>query len=205
MTFLLFFITAVLSATCFKNRTWFERLAWIPYRAVHKREWYRAVSYGFVHGDILHLAVNMFVFLSFGQYLERMFTAFQHAGTISNAALTYGLLYFGGLAVSAVPDIVRRKNDPHYIAIGASGAVSAIVFTSIFLNPWNKIYFFGIIPIPGIVFGILYLIYEQYMGRRKQDRINHNAHLRGAIFGFVFPILADPSLWNVFIRNLVHG
>lgn len=205
MTFILIFITAVVSVSCLKNRTWFERLALVPYRTVHRREWYRAVTYGFVHGDNVHLIVNMYVLLSFGQHIERMFTAYQHAGTIMSSYLTYGLLYFGGLVAAAAPDIVRKRNDPHYASIGASGAVAAVVFTSIFFNPWSKIYFFGIVPIPGIVFGILYLGYEQYMNRRQtRDGINHNAHLWGSLFGFVFPILVDPSLWNVFVQNLLN-
>ena len=101
-----------------------------------------------------------------------------------------------------VPDLVRRRNDPQYASIGASGAVSAVIFTSIFFNPWSKIYFFGILPIPGILFGILYVGYEQYMSRRPGDHINHNAHLFGALFGFVFPLLMEPSLWHVFVKNL---
>ena len=102
-----------------------------------------------------------------------------------------------------LPDLVRRRNDPQYASIGASGAVSAVIFTSIFFNPWSKIYFFGILPIPGILFGILYVGYEQYMSRRPGDHINHNAHLFGALFGFVFPLLMEPSLWHVFVKNLM--
>ena len=145
----------------------------------------------------------MLVLLSFGQFLEQLFKAYQQAGTIFSGYLSYGLLYFGGLLFSVLPDLVRRRNDPQYASIGASGAVSAVIFTSIFFNPWSKIYFFGILPIPGILFGILYVGYEQYMSRRPGDHINHNAHLFGALFGFVFPLLMEPSLWHVFVKNLM--
>ena len=114
MTFILIFITAVVSVSCLRNREWFDRLALVPYRMVRRHEWYRAVTYGFVHGDNVHLLVNMFVLLSFGQHIERMFTAYQHAGTIASSYLTYGLLYFGGLVVAAAPDIVRKRDVPQY-------------------------------------------------------------------------------------------
>lgn len=100
--------------------------------------------------------------------------------------------------------MARHRNDPRYVSIGASGAVSAVVFASIFFNPWSKIYFFGILPIPGILFGALYVGYEQYLSRRGGDNVNHNAHLWGALYGFVFPLLLEPSLWHAFIRNLTQ-
>ena len=84
MTFVLIFITAVLSATALKNNKLFERMALIPYRVVHRKEWYRVISYGFVHGDYMHLIVNMLVLLSFGPYLEQLFKTYEYAGTLSN-------------------------------------------------------------------------------------------------------------------------
>lgn len=204
MTFILIFLTAVVSVVCFGNRRWFDSLAMIPYRVAHDRQWYRAVTYGFVHADYMHLIVNMFVLLSFGQYLERLFRAYEHAGTIASGYLAYGLLYFGGLIASVASDMARHRNDPRYVSIGASGAVSAVVFASIFFNPWSKIYFFGILPIPGILFGALYVGYEQYLSQRGGDNVNHNAHLWGALYGFVFPLLLEPSLWHAFIRNLTQ-
>ena len=94
------------------------------------------------------------------------------------------------------------RNNPRYASIGASGAVSAVVFASIFFNPWSKIYLLGVIPIPGIIFGLLYIGYSSYMGRRQGDRINHFAHLFGALFGFLFPLLMNPSFFSVFWDNL---
>ncbi|HIW20223.1 MAG TPA: rhomboid family intramembrane serine protease [Candidatus Alistipes pullicola] len=202
MTFVLIFITAVLSATALKNNKLFERMALIPYRVVHRKEWYRVISYGFVHGDYMHLIVNMLVLLSFGPYLEQLFKTYEYAGTLSNEYLSFALLYFGGLIVSVIPDLIRKRNNPQYSSIGASGAVSAVIFASVFFNPLGKIYLMGIIPLPGILFALLYIGYEQYMNRRQSDRINHEAHLCGAIFGFIYPLLIDLSLWRVFTENL---
>ncbi len=204
MTFILIFITVVISASCFRNPALFDKLALIPYRVVHNREGYRIWSHVFVHGDYVHLLVNMFVLLSFGGYLERLLKAYQQMGEISNSYLTYFLLYFGGTAAAAIHDLITHRDDPAYRSIGASGAVSAVIFTTIFFNPWNKLYLFGIVPIPGIVFGILYVLYSQYMGRRGGDHINHHAHLYGALFGFIFPLLMDPHSISVFWNNLTH-
>lgn len=204
MTFILIFITAVVSISCFRNQPLFEKLALIPYRVTHHREWYRVLSHVFVHGDYIHLAVNLLVLLSFGGYLERILKAYQQMGQISNSYLTYLLLYFGGTIAASVHDLITRRDDPYYSSIGASGAVSAVIFTTIFFNPWNKLYLFGILPIPGIVFGLMYVIYSHYMGQRGGDGINHYAHLYGALFGFVFPLLIDPHSITVFWNNLMH-
>ncbi len=204
MTYILIFITIVVSITCFRDRAWFDRLALSPYRVVRHREWYRVLSHVFVHGDYVHLGVNMFVLLSFGTYLERVLKAYEQMGQIGSAYLSYALLYFGAAVVSSVPDLITRRRDPNYRSIGASGAVSAVIFTTIFFSPWNKLYLMGVVPIPGIIFGVLYLIYSQYMDRRGGDNVNHRAHLYGALFGFLFPILMDPHSLQVFWKNLTN-
>ena len=204
MTYIIIFITAVASVICLRNRQYFNKFSLIPYRVVHNREWYRVISHGFVHADYVHLIVNMLVLLSFGQYLEQLFKAYQHAGTIWNGSLSFLLLYFGGMIAASIYDIVKFRNNPHYASIGASGAVAAIVFASIFFHPWNKIYFFGVLPIPGIVFGVLYIFYCQYMSKRERGVINHNAHLYGSIFGFIYPMLMDPSFIHIFLQKITE-
>ncbi len=202
MTYIIIFLTIIVSIAALRNRTLFDRLSLVPYRVVHDRQWWRVITHGFVHGDYVHLAVNMFVLLSFGQFIERFFGAYQHIGLVSNGELWYLLLYFGGMVAASVYDLIRYRNNPRYASIGASGAVSAVVFASIFFNPWSKIYLLGVIPIPGIIFGLLYIGYSSYMGRRQGDRINHFAHLFGALFGFLFPLLTNPSFFSVFWDNL---
>ena len=204
MTYILIFITCVVSVACFRDRRLFDRLALIPYRVAHDRQWYRVLTHGFVHGDTMHLVINMFVLLSFGLSVERLFRGYAQAGTISNVYLAFGLLYFGGMVAASLYDLVKRRDDPRYVSIGASGAVSAVVFASVFFSPWSKIYLFGVLPIPGIIFALLYVLYSQYMGRRQGDNINHFAHLCGGLFGFVFPVLIDPAFFPLFIENLTH-
>lgn len=194
-TDLLIIVTAAVSIACFNKYQLFERLSLKPYRVVQHQEWWRIITHGFVHADWIHLLVNMFTFWSFGGYIE---TAFEYLGFGKWAFLT---LYFGGMIAASISDIIRYRNAEWYTSIGASGAVSAVLFAAIFLNPWDKILLFAIIPIPGILFGVLYLAYCQYMARQGGDNINHNAHFYGAVFGFVFPILLEPRLFQMFLSH----
>ena len=192
---LLIIVTAAVSIACFNKYQLFERLSLKPYRVVQHQEWWRIITHGFVHADWIHLLVNMFTFWSFGGYIE---TAFEYLGFGKWAFLT---LYFGGMIAASISDIIRYRNAEWYTSIGASGTVSAVLFAAIFLNPWDKILLFAVIPIPGILFGVLYLAYCQYMARQGGDNINHNAHFYGAVFGFVFPILLEPRLFQMFLSH----
>ncbi|MCI5705741.1 MAG: rhomboid family intramembrane serine protease [Odoribacter sp.] len=194
-TDLLIIVTAAVSIVCFNKYQLFEHLSLKPYRVVQHQEWWRIITHGFVHADWIHLLVNMFTFWSFGGYIE---TAFEYLGFGKWAFLT---LYFGGMIAASISDIIRYRNAEWYTSIGASGAVSAVLFAAIFLNPWDKILLFAVIPIPGILFGVLYLAYCQYMARQGGDNINHNAHFYGAVFGFVFPILLEPRLFQMFLSH----
>lgn len=198
LTYLIIAVTVVISLVCFSDGRLFGRLSLKPYRMVHAGEWFRLLTHGFVHADGVHLFVNMFTFWSFGPYIEN---AFRYLGTGRWAFL---LLYFGGMAAASVSDLIRYRNVSGYTSIGASGAVSAVLFTAIFLNPWDKILLFAVIPVPGILFGLLYLFYCQYMARRGGDNINHNAHFYGALYGFVFPVLLEPRLGQLFFRAFLH-
>lgn len=202
MTYIIIFITVIVSILCFSNRELASKLSLDPYMVVHRKQWYRVITHGFVHGDYPHLLVNMFVLWSFGSAVERIFKLQEFTGIIPSGYVTYFLLYFGALIISTVPDVVRYRDNPHYSSIGASGAVSAVVFTSIFFNPLGMIYFFAIVPIPGILFGILYLFYESYAARKQGDGINHYAHIVGAAYGFIFPMLLSFSLIHVFLNSL---
>ncbi len=197
ITHIIIVATAITSIACFKNRELFHKLAMTPYYVTHKKEWYRVITHGFVHSGYPHLLINMFVLLSFGRYVEAMISS-----RFENGTLTYIMLYFGALIFASIPDIVRQKNNYYYTSIGASGAVTAVVFTSILFSPWSMLYFFAIVPIPAIVFGVLYLWYESYANRRGGGNINHSAHIYGAIFGFIYPIIMKPTLLKEFIDKL---
>lgn len=195
ITYVLIAVTVVVSYICFNNKALFEKLAFVPYLVVKKKQWYRLITHGFVHADSVHLLVNMFTFWSFGVYIERIFDY------MGFGAVNFLILYFGGMVVSCLYDLIKRHDNPSYASIGASGAVSAVLFSSIFFDPWAKILLFAVIPVPGIIFGFIYLAYCQYMARRSKDNINHNAHFYGAMFGFIYPILLNPSLIRAFLSH----
>lgn len=198
ITYIILAITIVVSIACFNNYSLFNKLACTPYRMVHYGEWYRMVSHGFVHADWIHLLVNMFTFFSFGVYVERLFA------DLGLGIFSFLLLYFGGMIAASLYDLWKYRNNQYYTSIGASGAVSAVLFTAIFLNPWDKIYLLAAIPIPGIVFGFVYLWYCQYMAKRGEDNINHNAHFYGAVYGLILPVVLEPRLFDLFVQQLLR-
>lgn len=204
ITYILIAITVIVSIICFSNRSLFYKLSLSPYNIVRKNEWYRLVTHAFLHADYTHLFINMLVLWSFGTSIERLFGSLFSQGHIENYNLNFLLLYFGAIIFSSIPDLLTKRNQYAYNSIGASGAVSAILFASIVFNPWNKILFFGILPIPSIIFGVLYVIYESYMDQRGSDNINHKAHLWGAIYGVVFLIAMEPKILSHFITELLN-
>jgi len=202
MTYVIIAITAIVSIAAFGNSILFQRLLLSPYIVFMRNEWYRLISHAFVHANFLHLFVNMIVLLSFGRYVESILQQLQSIGSIGMHQVHFLILYLGAAIVSSLTTLKKHKNDPYYQSVGASGAVSAIVFFSIFFSPLEKLYLMAIIPIPGIVFAIAYLFYSNYMSRRGGDNINHDAHFVGAVFGFIYPILIDPKLFFFFLKQL---
>ncbi|MFZ5942344.1 MAG: rhomboid family intramembrane serine protease [Bacteroidota bacterium] len=204
MTLLIVIFTSVVSLVAFRWKHLLELFDLSAYRTVHHREYYRSLTHAFLHADYVHLIVNMLVLYSFGTGIEGIFDQLEHQGVIHSSALSFSLLYFSAIIVSSASTIIKYRDDAGYSAVGASGAVSAVVFTHIFFSPLQKIYFYAVLPVPGIIFGVLYLVYSTFMGRRKQDNINHDAHLWGALFGLIYPLLLDPGLLRLFIENLTH-
>lgn len=185
-------ITAIISILAFSNRQLFRRLAFNAYDIKHFKNSYRFVSYALIHADWIHLFVNMMVLYSFGRIVEEYYTLY--FGT--KGILYFLLLYIGATALSTLPSYGKHKDDYSYTAVGASGAVSAVVFASIIFSPLSKLYIFPIpIGIPAILFGVLYLIYSAYMGKKNVDNIGHDVHFWGAIFGFVFTLALKPALF----------
>jgi membrane associated rhomboid family serine protease len=192
-------ITVVISLLAFNNNQIFRRLAFNAYDIKHFKNSYRFLSYALIHADWMHLLVNMWVLYSFGHVVEEYYV--MYFGT--KGILYYILLYVGGIALSTLPSYGKHKDDYSYTAVGASGAVSAVVFASIIFAPLSKIYLFPIpIGIPAIIFGVLYLFYSAYMGKKKIDNIGHDVHFWGAIFGFVFTIVLKPSLLIILYSTL---
>lgn len=198
MTIILIVITVAISYAAFKSPKLMDQLQFNASKIVHKKEYHRLVTHAFIHANWEHLLVNMIVLFSFGQAIEAYFK--YNFG--NNAILDYVLLYFGGILVSNIYALIKHRNNYFYNSVGASGAVSAILFAAIFFDPWNMIYFFGILPIPGIVFAALYLVYSYQMSVKQKDNVAHDAHFLGALFGFIFPILLNPMLFESFLDKL---
>ena len=201
MTIITILVTILVSIYGFQNKQFFDKLLLNPYRLIQKKEFYRVISHGFIHADWTHLLVNMFVLFSFGKAIELYLGNLKNLGYIHSIQFHFILLYLGGIIVSSLPSIIKHRNDSWYNSLGASGGVSSVVFASIFFNPLNIIYLY-FIPIPGIVFGILYLVYSQYMSKRNKDNVNHEAHFTGAVFGFVYPLIIHPGLIKIFLSQL---
>ena len=178
--------------------------SWIldPYRVKRNNDWYRFLTSGFLHADFGHLLFNMIAFFSFGQTVDYIFL--QLFGP-TNGVLFFLLLYLGGIVVSDIPTYLRHRNDPNYRSLGASGGVASVVFSAILFNPMGSIRIFPIpVDIPSFIFGFLYLAYSYYMGRRRGDNINHDAHFYGALYGIVLTFMLLPRIGGIFweqIRN----
>jgi membrane associated rhomboid family serine protease len=199
LTYIIIGITALISVLAFYNREIFDRLKFNAVDAKESKNSYRFLTYGLIHGDFLHLFVNMLVLYSFGRIVETFYGIYFP----EKSGFYFVLLYIGGLILSIVPSFGKHKNDVFYNAVGASGAVSAILFASIILYPTGKIMLLFIpIPIPTPVFGVLYIAYEYYMSKRGGDNIGHDAHLWGAIFGMVFTIALKPELVSIFLQQI---
>lgn len=141
----------------------------------------------------------MYVLYSFGSAIEYFY--FEVFSSLSS--YYYVMLYVGALIISSAPDLAKHKNNPAFNSLGASGAVSAVVFASILFNPLANIYLFALIPIPGILLGIVYLVYTHQMTKKSNDHINHSAHLFGAVFGILFTVVLKPVVFLNFLNQLL--
>jgi membrane associated rhomboid family serine protease len=187
VTVLIIAITCIASFIGFSNQKLIDDLIFYPPAITNRNQWYRFITCGFIHADIPHLAFNMYSFYMFGQSIEDACVSIFGA----SGKLMYLLLYISALFVCLLPTYFKHKDSYHYRSLGASGAVSAIVFAFIFLDPLQGI---GLIIIPGInlpafLFGIIYLGVSAYLAKRGSSNINHSAHFWGAVYGIVFLII----------------
>jgi membrane associated rhomboid family serine protease len=202
VTFVILISSVGFSISAFKDRIIFDKYLFNAYAIKHYNEKYRFLSHAFLHSDYAHLIINMFVLYSFGRILESAYFPFVF-GKFST--LIFILLYTGGIYASSIVDYYRNKENPYYNAVGASGAVSALVFSTILLNPNSSmgIIFIPFIHLPSWVFGLLYLAYSFYMDKKKNDQIAHGAHAWGAVFGFLFTGIMDLIIANPEINERV--
>jgi membrane associated rhomboid family serine protease len=186
-------VTVILSLLSFRNAKLLNALLLWPAKMKTLKTYYRFLTAGFVHADYGHLFVNMFSFYFFGMALEQPFMI---------GPQYFILLYLIGIIVACVPSFLKNRKNRAYQSLGASGGVAAIIFASIYLNPWKTILQFGSYGLPNIGFAFIYLIYTAILARKGNGRVNHDAHFWGAVFGLIFMLMIDPSHGVVFWKEL---
>ncbi len=174
------------------NRNVIDNLMLHPYSINRGKKYFTILGSGIVHADLNHLLFNMLSFFFFAFTLERI-----------TGSLFFGLLYILSLLISDLPSIIKHKNNPDYYSLGASGAISAVIFSYILFDPLTKFYLFFIpIGIPAYIFGVLYLAYCAYAARQTGDHINHDAHFYGALSGLFITILFHKGILSNFIQTI---
>ncbi len=203
ITLIIIIATVIVSLSANGKPEIYNKLVFNPYKVVHNKEWYRIFSHAFIHdkSNLLHLLFNMYVLYSFGELAETiLINNLQGLGIVY-----YIVLYVGGIAMATIPAIIKHKNNYNYNSVGASGAVSAVLFATIAFIPFQGGIGIMFIPIsiPPLVFGILYLAYEIYMDKKSSDNVAHDAHTWGAIFGFLFVLIFVPNAFSNFVAQVM--
>lgn len=204
ITLIIIIVTVGVSLMANNNADLHTKLIFNPYQVVHQKQWYRIFSHGFIHdrNSIFHLIFNMYVLYSFGDIVEVILANVLGGGL---GIAFYLTLYFGGMLAASVPSIIKHKDNYSYNSVGASGAVSAVLFATIAFIPFQGGIGILFIPIsiPPLVFGLLYIAYEVYMQKRGGTNIAHDAHIWGAVFGFVFVLLFVPDAFTNFVSQVM--
>ena len=197
-TIILIIITCIISFITFNNEEIKSNLLFSPYQYLNYKKWWILISHGFIHADFLHLFFNMYVLYIFGPTLEFYFI---------NSSELGGFYYIGfyllGIIFSTLPSIFKNKNNPSYNSLGASGAVSSVVFAYIIIYPLREL---GLILIPGLflpgfIFGIFYLLAEHYLSKKQYSNIAHDAHISGSLFGVFFIVIYDFNNLLIFFQK----
>ena len=196
ITLLLIAATVLVSWLAFNNPRLADRLILWPPAIQRQHQYDRLVTHGFIHADFQHLLFNMITLYFFGRLIERFFAAY--IGEVG-----FLLFYLSALVVAILPTYIGHRNDARYRSLGASGAVSAVLFAYILIAPWQQIIVL-VIPMPAIVYAVLYTAYSIYMDRRGQGNVNHSAHLWGAAYGVLFTIAINHRVLPHFLDALMH-
>ena len=183
-------LTIVVSVIGLLSRKVIERAVLRPYAIARGSGYATLLSSGFVHADVGHLLFNLITYYSFAFPLERAI-----------GQLPFEVLYFCGLLISNIGTSIKHRNEPNYASLGASGAILAVLFASIVYFPRQRLVILPIpVPIPAPLFAVAYLAFSYYSSGRSQDRINHDAHIFGALTGLAFVLVTAPERF----RDLLH-
>ncbi len=190
VTFIIIGLTVAVSLIAFNNNEIKNKALFYPYYMKEPKEYYRFISHGLIHADYMHLFFNMYTLYSFGQLAE----------TYIFSRTEYVIFYITAIIASSIFDFLKNRNNRNYAALGASGAVSAVIFAVIILSPWTGKIFF----MPPVIFAVAYLAYCAYMDKRGGDNIGHSAHLWGGLYGVAFIAIVKPELFKEFLEKLMH-
>lgn len=196
LTFALIAVTVLVSWLAFERPALLNRLILWPPAIDRSKQYDRLLTHGFIHADWSHLLFNMITLYFFGRVIEREISAL--IGPIG-----FLLFYLSAIVIAILPTYLRHRHDPHYRSLGASGAVSAVLFAYILLRPWAMIIVF-VLPMPAILYAVGYVAYSFWMDRRGGDNINHSAHLSGAIYGVLFMLFMEPRVGAIFVQRLLN-
>ncbi|WP_192906664.1 rhomboid family intramembrane serine protease [Luteimonas marina] len=195
VTFVLIGVTVFVSWQAFNNRALLERLILWPPAIDRQKQYDRLVTHGFIHADGQHLLFNMITLFFFGRAIEPVFV--DRIGMLGFAAF-----YLSAIVMAIMPTYFRHQKDANYRSLGASGAVSAVLFSFILFAPWSLI-FLVFIPVPAILYAVAYIGYSIWMDRRGGDNVNHSAHLWGAAYGMLFTVMMEPRVASTFLARLL--
>lgn len=195
-TITIILITVIISLIAFSNRQVLDRFIFWPPAIQQKSQYDRFLTHGFIHADGMHLLFNMFTLFFFGSIIESFYRQYLYD-------LGFVLFYLGGLIFAILPSYLKHKNDTRWASLGASGAVSAVLFAYILFQPWKLIFVF-FIPVPAIIFAVLYVAYSIWSGKKGNSNINHSAHLWGAAYGVIMTIIIEPRVVPHFFNQLMQ-
>ena len=194
LTLILIAVTVLVTWLAFNNPRLLDRLILWPPAIDRKHQYDRLLTHGFIHADWQHLLFNMITLFFFGRFAEQVISSM--IGPVG-----FVLFYLSAIVIAILPTYLRHRHDVQYRSLGASGAVSAVLFAFILVQPWSLIFVF-FLPVPAIVYGAFFVGYSIWMDRQGADNTNHNAHLSGAIYGVLFMLLMEPRIAGVFLERL---
>lgn len=190
---IIFLFTIITSIYAFNDPTLYGKFMLHPYSVSRKHKLYTLITSGLIHADWMHLIFNMMTFYFFAFQLEARIGSWQ-----------FGTVYLIGLILSDIPSVLKHKNDMWYNSLGASGAISAVLFSYILFQPFSSMMIFPLpIPIWAIIFGPLYLVYCVYASKQSRDNINHDAHFFGALAGMIITVLIVPGVIPHFLGQIL--
>ena len=196
LTLILIGVTVLVTWLAFKNPRLLDRLILWPPAIDRNKQYDRLLTHGFIHADWQHLLFNMITLFFFGRFAEQVISAM--IGPVG-----FVLFYLSAIVIAILPTYLRHRHDARYRSLGASGAVSAVLFAFILVQPWSLIFVF-FLPVPAILYRVFFVGYSIWMDRQGGDNTNHNAHLSGAIYGVLFMLLMEPRIGGVFLERLVN-